>query len=68
MSTRLRPVVVRSPRVQAQASNSRLIVNGAPVVESLDSSPLKIGEKVAFTVTASDPEGDKLTYKALNNP
>jgi hypothetical protein len=37
-------------------------------VESVESLTLKVGEKVAFTVTASDPEGDKLTYKALNNP
>jgi len=46
----------------------KVVVNGAPVVESVESLTLKVGEKVAFTVTASDPEGGNLTFKALNNP
>ena len=46
----------------------KVVVNGAPVVKSVDSIALKVGDKVEFTVVAADPEGGKLTYKALNNP
>ena len=46
----------------------KVVVNGAPMVEAIDALTLKVGEKVAFTVAASDPEGGNLTFKALNNP
>jgi plastocyanin len=60
--------IVSDPLGASASQQLKVIVNGAPVVESVESLTLKVGEKVAFTVTASDPEGDKLTYKALNNP
>jgi len=46
----------------------KVVVDGAPVVESIDAITLKVGGKVQFTVVASDPEDGQLTYKALNNP
>ena len=61
--------VVVTDSLGASASQQfKVVVDGAPVVESIDAITLKIGDKVAFTVAASDPEGGKLTYKALNNP
>jgi plastocyanin/DNA-directed RNA polymerase subunit H (RpoH/RPB5) len=61
-------VVVTDPLGASASQQLKVVVNGAPVVESVDSLELKIGDKVEFTVTATDPEGDKLSYKALNNP
>jgi plastocyanin len=61
-------VVVTDPLGTSASQQLKVVVNGAPVVESVDSLELKIGDKVEFTVAASDPEGGKLSYKALNNP
>ena len=61
--------VVVTDSLGASASQQfKVVVDGAPVVESIDSLTLKIGGIVKVTVAASDPEGGKLTYKALNNP
>jgi hypothetical protein len=61
--------VVVTDSLGASASQQfKVVVDGAPVVESIDAITLKIGGKVKFTVAASDPEDGKLTYKALNNP
>jgi hypothetical protein len=61
--------VVVTDSLGASASQQfKVVVDGAPVVESIDAIILKIGGKVKFTVAASDPEDGKLTYKALNNP
>jgi hypothetical protein len=46
----------------------KIVVNGAPVIESIDPVTLKIGDKVAFTISATDPESGKLTYKGLDTP
>ena len=61
-------VVVTDPLGASASQQLKVVVNGAPVVESVDSLELKIGDKVEFTVAASDPEGGKLSYRALNNP
>ncbi len=61
-------MVVTDPLGASASQQLKVVVNGAPVVESVDSLELKIGDKVEFTVTATDPEGGKLSYKALNNP
>ncbi|MBT3913344.1 MAG: hypothetical protein HOF22_09135 [Verrucomicrobia bacterium] len=60
--------VVTDPLGASASQQLKFVVNGAPVVESLDSVTVKIGGKVTFTVGATDPEGGKLTYKALNIP
>jgi predicted heme/steroid binding protein len=61
--------VVVTDSLGASASQQfKVVVDGAPVVESIDAITLKIGGKVKFAVAASDPEDGKLTYKALNNP
>ena len=60
--------VVTDPLGASANQQLKVVVNGAPVVESLDSVTVKIGGKVTFTVGATDPEGGKLTYKALNIP
>ena len=61
-------VVVTDSFGASASLHLKLVVNGAPVVESIESLELKIGDAVEFTVDAADPEGGKLTYKALNNP
>jgi hypothetical protein len=45
-----------------------LTVNKAPVVNSITSKKVKSGSYVTFTVTGSDPDGDKLTYSASGIP
>ncbi|SVC84667.1 uncharacterized protein METZ01_LOCUS337521, partial [marine metagenome] len=60
--------VVSDPLGAGASQQIKVVVNGAPVVESIDSLTLKIGDSVTVTVAASDPEGGKLTFKALNNP
>jgi plastocyanin len=60
--------IVSDPLSASASQQLKVVVNGAPVVESVESLTLKVGEKVAFTVAASDPEGGNLTFKALNNP
>ena len=60
--------VVSDPLGAGASQQLKVVVNGAPVVESIDSLTLKIGDSVTVTVAASDPEGGKLTFKALNNP
>jgi plastocyanin len=61
-------VVVTDPLGASASQQLKVVVNGAPVVEAVDPINVKIGDKVEFTVVASDPEGGKLSYKALNNP
>ena len=53
---------------ESASQQIKIVVNGAPVVESIDAFVLKIGDKLEFAITASDPEGGELTYTALNNP
>ena len=61
--------VVVTDSLGASASQQfKVVVDGAPVVESIDAITLRIGGKVKFTVAATDPEEKQLTYKALNNP
>jgi len=45
-----------------------LKANLAPTVEPVEPIAVKVGGDVGFNISASDPEGGKLTYKALNNP
>ena len=61
-------VVVTDSFGESASQPIKVTVNGAPVVESIDPFVLKIGDKVEFTVAASDPEGGELSYKALSNP
>ena len=42
--------------------------NMPPTVESIEPIVAKVGDDVGFTISATDPEGGKLTYRALNNP
>jgi hypothetical protein len=42
--------------------------NKAPSVEPIEPIVVKVGDNVGFTVSATDSEGSKLTYKALNTP
>jgi hypothetical protein len=61
-------VVVTDSLGASATQQFKVVVDGAPVVESIDAITLKVGGKVQFTVVASDPEDGQLTYKALNNP
>ena len=42
--------------------------NKPPTVEPVEAIVVNVGDDVGFTISATDPEGGKLTYKALNNP
>ena len=42
--------------------------NMPPTVEPIEAIVVKVGDDVGFTISATDPEGGKLKYKALNNP
>jgi plastocyanin len=61
-------VVVTDSLGASATQQFKVVVDGAPVVESIDAITLRIGGKVKFTVAATDPEEKQLIYKALNNP
>ena len=42
--------------------------NNAPIVEQLAAHNIKVGELLSFSVSAYDPNGDSLTFSALNLP
>ena len=39
-----------------------------PTVEAIEPIVVKVGDNVGFTISATDPEGGELRYKALNTP
>ncbi len=39
-----------------------------PTVEAIEPIVAKVGDNVGFTISATDPEGGELRYKALNTP
>lgn len=45
-----------------------VIANSAPVVDPLINRNVRVGEELSFAISAYDPEGDSLTYTALNLP
>ncbi len=45
-----------------------ITVNARPVVEIPTPIDVKVGDKVALTIVGVDPEGGKLSYRALNQP
>ena len=42
--------------------------NTAPILDPINNKMVNEGELLQFTVTASDPDGDDLTYSAINLP
>jgi hypothetical protein len=53
------------------ATNSQrfnVIVNALPIVENIVPIDAEVGDRVYVTVNASDPEGGKLSYRAINTP
>ncbi len=51
------------------ASKSYILKNkNAPVITSIPNATIGVGENLNFTVTASDADGDNLTYSASNLP
>ncbi|KKG72224.1 hypothetical protein DU63_13555, partial [Methanosarcina mazei] len=44
------------------------VTNNAPVMNSIPAATVEIGESLSFTVTASDSDGDSLTYSASGLP
>lgn len=42
--------------------------NEAPVFEAMAARQVNVGERVSFTVRATDPDGDTLTYSATSLP
>ena len=45
-----------------------VIVNALPIVENIVPIDAEIGDRIYVTVKASDPEGGKLSYRAINTP
>lgn len=43
-------------------------VNAAPTISGLPPTSITVGEKYSFTPTASDPDGDTLTFSIVNKP
>lgn len=43
-------------------------VNGSPVISGNPAGAVKIGDAYSFTPSASDPDGDTLTFAIANNP
>jgi VCBS repeat-containing protein len=43
-------------------------VNSAPVLSAIGNKSITQGQLLTFTVSATDPDGDKLTYSASNMP
>jgi hypothetical protein len=43
-------------------------INKAPVLDSIGSQPVDLGGPLTIVVTASDPDGDELTFSAINLP
>ena len=50
------------------ASKSGAAGNQAPVIRSLPKATIEVGKSLTFTVSASDENGDALTYSASNLP
>jgi uncharacterized membrane protein len=50
------------------ASKSGTASNQAPVIRSIQKAAVEIGKVLTFTVSASDEDGDILTYSASNLP
>lgn len=42
--------------------------NSAPLISGIPSTDIAIGEVYSFTPTATDPDGDKLTFSVQNKP
>jgi PKD repeat protein len=55
-----------APVVTDDGANT--IMNRPPVLDHIGDKTISEGEPLAFTVTASDPDGDALTYSASNLP
>jgi N-acetylneuraminic acid mutarotase len=58
------PTMSTSEVVQITVNN----VNRPPVIASIGEQTVNEGQTLTFTVNASDPEGDALTYSASNLP
>ena len=53
------------------ATNSQrfnVIVNALPIVENIVPIDAEVGDRIYVTVKASDPEGGKLSYRAVSTP
>ena len=54
------------PVVTHDGSNT--VINRPPVLDAIGNRSVNEGQLLTFTVTASDPDGDALTYSASNLP
>ena len=52
----------------ASKSGTPVASNQAPVIKSIQKATVEIGKILTFTVSASDEDGDTLTYSASNLP
>lgn len=50
------------------ASDANPVVNSPPVISGSPQNAVTTGDSYSFTPTASDPDGDKLTFSVTNKP
>jgi hypothetical protein len=64
-------VMVSDPEgnpVPINVINGTVKVNRAPELDSIGDKSVNRGQTLTFTITATDPDGDSLTYSASNMP
>ena len=64
-------VIVSSPdgtAVPIEVINGTVKVNCAPVLDPIGDKSVAAGQTLTFSISASDPDGDSLTYSASNLP
>jgi hypothetical protein len=54
--------------VTADVSSSQISIDRSPVLNAIGNKSVTAGTALTFTVSASDPDGDGLTYSASNLP
>ena len=59
---------VNGQSVPVTIINGQVAINQSPVLNSIGDKAVDEGELIEFTVSASDPDGDNLTYSASNLP
>ncbi len=56
------------PRLFIKYGGSGTPANRAPVLDAIGDRTVLVGQQLSFNVTASDPDGDSLTFSASNLP
>jgi hypothetical protein len=60
--------IINGQVVNGQASNGQASTNRPPMLSPIGSKSVNPGALLIFTISGSDPDGDRLTYSASNLP